>query len=244
MTAMPAQHPASHLGRLCGLRRYPVKSLAGEVLDRVSIQERGLLGDRLWCVRDSDGKFGSGKSTRRFRKMDGLLSLAAHYDGETPVIEFADGRSVRGDDTGIHAALSAHVGRSVTLSRENGVSHFDEGPLHLLTTSTLDRLELAHGSQVDVRRLRPNLVLDTPGGSGFVEDSWIGRRIAIGSDVLLAIRTTMPRCVMVNLAQRDLPSDGGLLQTATRANGANIGVVAEVLSTGDVAVGDEARLVC
>ena len=48
---------------LIALRRYPVKSLAGESLDSVVVDARGLVADRAWAVRDPDGKLGSGKST-------------------------------------------------------------------------------------------------------------------------------------------------------------------------------------
>ncbi|WP_405420476.1 hypothetical protein [Streptomyces erythrochromogenes] len=40
---------------------------------------RGLVGDRLYAVRDGDGRFGSGKNTRRFRRMDGLLHLRSRF---------------------------------------------------------------------------------------------------------------------------------------------------------------------
>ncbi len=233
--------PHSGVGRVGRLRRYPVKSLLGEELDRVHVERRGLSGDRLWSVRDPDGKLGSGKSSRRFRAMDGLLELSARYDGDTPVLELADGRTVRGDDPDVDVALSAHVGRGVTLGREAEVSHFDDGPVHLVTTSSLRALERAHGSPVDVRRLRPNVVVETA-GDGFVEDDWVGRRVALGADVVLEITATMPRCVMVTLAQRDLPADRGLLQSVTGANDMSVGVVADVVRSGALAVGDEVRL--
>jgi uncharacterized protein YcbX len=114
------------VGSVAGIRRYPVKSLVGEELTEAQVDARGLVGDRLWSVRDQDGKFGSGKSTRRFRRMDGLLDLSAKYDGaEVPVVTFPDGASFRGDDPAVHAALSTYVGREVTLAREQEVSHFD-----------------------------------------------------------------------------------------------------------------------
>jgi uncharacterized protein len=238
MTAVPVPPDPSALGRLASVHRYPVKSMAGEVLDHATVDERRLHGDRVWCVRDPDGKLGSGKSSRRFRKMDGLLSLAAHYDGDTPVIRFTDGRTCRGDDPEIHGLLSAYVGRPVTLSREEVVSHFDEGPIHLLTMATVQRLAEVRGDGVDVRRLRPNLVLETRDDPGFVEDGWLGRQVAVGSEVVLAIRAPMPRCVMVNLPQLGLPADPRLLQTAEQANGAAVGVVADVLRPGAIAVGD------
>ena len=229
------------VGRLRSLHRYPVKSLVGEELERAALDHRGLLGDRLWSVRDPDGKFGSGKSTRRFRKMEGLLDLVASYDDDVPVIRFPDGTTVSGRGAESDAALSAHVGRPVSLAREGDVSHFDDGPIHLVTTSTLGELARRHGSSVDVRRLRPNLVVETP-DEGFLEEAWVGRELRIGAGVVLRVRAPMPRCVMVDLPQRDLPADGGLLRTATAANGADVGVVLDVVEPGEVRVGDEVQL--
>src|SRR5690349_10610437 len=111
MGVMPVAQ-STQLGPVTAVLRYPVKSLAGEALERATIDGRGLVGDRLWCVRDPDGKLGSGKSTRRFRKMEGLLDLVATYDGDVPVIGYPDGRTLRGDDPDVHAALSRHVGRA------------------------------------------------------------------------------------------------------------------------------------
>lgn len=226
------------LGVLAGLHRYPVKSMLGERLSHAFIDARGLEGDRLWAVRDIDGKFGSGKSTRRFRKMEGLLDLVAQYDGATPVVSFPGGRTLRGDHMEMHEALTHHVGRAVTLGREQDISHFDEGPVHLVTTSSLRRLGEAVGHDVEERRLRPNLLIDTGGGSGFVEDTWVGGRIAVGPEVLLEIRAPMPRCVMLDLPQLGLPADGRLLTTLGNLNKSRIGVVADVLQAGTVRVGD------
>jgi uncharacterized protein YcbX len=228
-------------GRLAGIRRYPVKSMTGEVLDHADVEHRGLVGDRLWSLRDPDGKLGSGKSSRRFRAMPGLLDLVARYDGDVPVIELPDGRVVRGDDAAVHEALSAYVGRPVTLGREDDVSHFDDGPVHLVTTASLATLARHHGRHVDVRRFRPNLVVDTGDAVGFVEQGWLGRQVAVGEAVLEVV-APMPRCVMVTQPQRDLPPDDGLLRRVTDVAGMDFGVLAEVVTPGRVAVGDAVRL--
>lgn len=229
-------------GRLADIRRYPVKSMTGEVLPHADVEHRGLAGDRLWSLRDPDGKLGSGKSSRRFRAMPGLLDLVARYDGDVPVLQLPDGRVVRGDDPEVHEAMSAYVGRPVTLAREDGVSHFDDGPVHLVTTASLAALARHHGRDVDVRRFRPNLVIDTGDVDGFVEQGWLGRRVAVGDDVLLAVVAPMPRCVMVTQPQRDLPPDEGLLRRVTDVAGMDFGVLAEVVTPGRVAVGDRVRV--
>lgn len=228
-------------GTILSLHRFPVKSLQGERLDAGAVDARGLVGDRLWSVRDPDGKLGSGKSSRRFRRMDGLLELSARYDGQLPVISFGWRAPVRADDPEVHAALTEHVGRPVTLAREEAVSHFDEGPLHLVTTTSLDTMARAHGHAVDARRTRANLVVAWD-GDGFPELGWLGRRLLVGATVVLRVRDVMPRCVMVNAAQGDLPADGALLRSITEVSAGALGVVADVEEGGPVAVGDAVRL--
>jgi uncharacterized protein YcbX len=228
---------ASVVGRVAELWRYPVKSLVGERLAESAVDARGLAGDRLWSVRDPDGKFGSGKTTRRFRRMDGLLELASVYDGDVPVIAFPDGRRLRGDEAA--PALSEHVGRPVTLGRETDVSHFDEGPMHLLTTASI----AAVGGGAVPRRFRMNVLVDTgEAASGLAEDAWIGYRVAIGDEVVVAIRDGMPRCLMVDLPQIGLGRGAGLLRRIVELNDTNLGVVADVERGGTVREGDAVRL--
>ena len=221
---------------VASLHRYPVKSLVGERLEAADIVDRGLRGDRLWAVVDEDGKLGSGKSSRRFRKMEGLLDLAASYDGDVPVITFPDGRSLRGEDRTIDDALSAHVGRPVTLAREAEVSHFDDGPVHLVSTGSLRAVGQHLGEPVDPRRFRPNLVVDTADLDGLVEDAWVGHRLQVG-EVLLEVMAPMPRCVMVNLPQVGLDATR-VLDAVGEINDANLGVLATVVTPGRVRVGD------
>lgn len=62
---------------ITALARYPVKSMGGEPCGRLSFDERGVVGDRVWAVRTADGGIGSGKTTRRFRRLVGLLDCSA-----------------------------------------------------------------------------------------------------------------------------------------------------------------------
>jgi uncharacterized protein YcbX len=110
--------------------------------------------------------------------------------------------------------------------------------VHLLTTSTLDRLrELYPKGRFEARRFRPNIIVATA-EAGFVEGDWIGRTVEIGDTVRLAITEPCPRCVMITLAQGDLPKDSGILRTAAEHNDVNVGVYASVISGGTVRRGD------
>ena len=121
---------------------------------------------------------------------------------------------------------------------------FDCATVHLLTTTTLDRLrELYPPGRFEVRRFRPNIVVQTTSGvKDFVEDAWIGHTLAIGNEVRLGITGPCPRCVMTTLPQGDLPSDPGILRTAARHNQVNVGVYATVLQGGTIRRGDVAKL--
>ena len=121
---------------------------------------------------------------------------------------------------------------------------FDCAAIHVLTTSTLDRLrELYPGGRFEVRRFRPNIVVRaTNDVSGFMENDWIGRTVRIGDEVRLSITGPCPRCVMTTLAQADLPKDSGILGTAARYNQVNVGVYASVLQSGDIRRGAAVRL--
>ena len=56
--------------QVVALRRYPVKAMGGESLGLAQVDERGLVGDRWFAVVDADGRFATGKSSRRFRRHD------------------------------------------------------------------------------------------------------------------------------------------------------------------------------
>ena len=140
------------------LARYPVKSLCGEVLDEVEVGPRGLAGDRGWAVYTEDGGIGSGKTTRRFRKVDGLLDLRATLEGVRPVVECS---GVRLPAERASALVSAALGRPVTLRAEGAAPHHDESPVHVITTAGLHRLSERLGEPVDPARFRANVVLDT-----------------------------------------------------------------------------------
>jgi len=121
---------------------------------------------------------------------------------------------------------------------------FDCALVHLLTTTTLDRLrELYPHGRFEVRRFRPNIVVATSSGErNFVEDAWVGQVLAIGDSVRLSVSGPCPRCVMTTLPQGDLPKDTGILRTAAQHNQANVGIYASVLEGGTVRRGDSVRL--
>ena len=121
---------------------------------------------------------------------------------------------------------------------------FDIAVVHLLTTATINHLRALYPEgRSEARRFRPNVVVSTaPEDRGFAENDWIGRTVAIGGNVQLAITEPCPRCVMITLPQGDLPKDSGILRTAAQHNAVNVGVYASVVSGGTIHRGDPVTL--
>jgi len=122
-------------------------------------------------------------------------------------------------------------------------TYFDAFPLHLITTSWLGELRRRNPkADFDRRRFRPNLLIEPEGGEeGPIELGWAGKQLKIGS---AAIRVTVPcaRCVMTTLEQPGLAKDPSVLRTVVRDSNQNVGVYADVVSSGTIRVGDPVEL--
>ena len=111
------------VGSIAGLWRFPVKSMAGEQLEKAEVTEYGVLGDRAYALIDTDtGKVVSAKSVRLFPN---LLDCKAAFveppgrDGRLPPVQisFPDGTSVTSDSGDANRVLSTYFKRNVTLAQ-------------------------------------------------------------------------------------------------------------------------------
>jgi len=121
---------------------------------------------------------------------------------------------------------------------------FDVAVVHLLTTSTINRLrELYPEGRFEVRRFRPNIVVEsTSEEEDFIENLWVDKKLSIGEEILLRVTGPCTRCVMTTLPQGDLPKDLGILRTVAKHNQVHAGVYASVYRGGTIHRGDPVRL--
>lgn len=151
----------------------------------------------------------------------------------------------RADDPKLDIVLLDHFGFRCAIRRVGSTLPTDTGeatlyprytatPLHLLSTRSLSDLStFIPQSVLDVRRFRPNIVVDTSAD----ESDWVGRQIAIGTYRGLVTERTK-RCGMTIIAQADVPEDAEVLRTIVRTRQRCFGVYANVGSEGAISVGD------
>ncbi len=245
------------------LWRYPVKSFQGERVERVEVGPNGIVGDRRYAVTDPvRGAALSAKTEPR------LLEAWATTDGDEVIVRLPSGTSFAASSPEIATGLSEWLDREVgfadshdgpaaywmTLDPPNDAAEqyeipmpqetfFDLHHVHVLTTASLARCREARPDiGWDVRRFRPNVVVDDA-GDGYPEDEWVGGRLRVGGATLDVVMLTM-RCAMPLRAQPAL--DGAAIERdldmyrvleATHSN--DLGVYCGVASAGLVALGDD-----
>ena len=105
------------IGTIRQVRRYPVKSMEGEVLEEVEVGDGGIPGDRAWAVRDEVRG-----GIRGAKKIAKLMELSARYveppptKGSSPAqITLQDGTTLETGSTDVNEHLSRAVGQEVSL---------------------------------------------------------------------------------------------------------------------------------
>ena len=197
-------------------------------------------------------------------------------------VVWPDGTEATSDGGDADARLSRTLGRPVTLTTERPETpslerldplaeeetivdigelmmagrFSDYAALHLITTATMARLAaLRPESRFTARRFRPNVTIATPEGeTGFVENGWVGRELAVGDAVRLRISDPTPRCSIPTIAQKDMEKDPHVLRTIVEHNRLPVplldgeslpcaGVYAFVIQAGTVKRGDTVRVI-
>jgi MOSC domain-containing protein len=206
------------------LWRYPVKSLAGERLQRAVIGRDGIAGDRVVHVEDGGGRV----VTSRTHPM--LLGLHATLgdDGE-PLIE---GKPWASDEARAAVRLAA-AEEQAELAAHAGRDGFDVLPLLVATDGAIAALGIDH------RRLRPNVVI--AGVEGLAERAWPGRRLRIG-DTVIAVAKLRGRCVMTTYDPDTQEQDLSVLRRIVHDFGGRMALDCDVVEGGVISPGDRVEL--
>lgn len=233
------------VGVIKSIYRYPVKSMGGEELTSAQLGWHGIEGDRRFAFIRAGNM--SGFPWLTASKMPELIRYKAyHIDGGNPSSPIVRVRTPDGADTevgheSLQQRLATSFGSEVTLIRlGNGI--FDDAPVSLISMTTLAILEKESGCEhLDVRRFRPNLLIEPTDDTSVREDAWVGKTVLFGSHAnapSLRVTTHDIRCVMVNLDPETAVAEPRVLKTIARSRQNCAGVYASVLNTGTLSAGD------
>lgn len=226
------------VGRVVGVWRYPVKSMAAEALDAADVSWHGLAGDRRWgFIRNGVVRSGFPWLTIRERPDMGHYQ-PSFVEPERPDTSPTRVRTPTGRELDVvDPALAAELGAGVrVMKQDRGI--FDTMPLALITVQTLASLAQHVGGLLDVRRFRPNLVIDAPGDAAYPEDGWVGAVLRAGA-LRMRVDQRDRRCVMVNVDPVTAERDPAVLRAIARERRqACLGVYGSIVEPGRVAIGD------
>jgi MOSC domain-containing protein len=238
----------SGIGRVREIVRYPVKSMAGVPAESAFLGWHGLAGDRRFAFRriGDDGGF-PWLTASRLPELILYHPVGLEEGAGEPVP--AHVRTPSGSHLGLRSAelaaeIAGRFGSAVELMRmKHGI--FDEGTVSVIGLATIAGIGREAGVELDRRRFRANIVLETERDEPFLEDGWVGGTLLFGDgDPPPAVSVTMrdERCAMLNLDPETGARDARVMKTVVRLNDNNAGVYATVVRAGTVRVGDRVSL--
>jgi uncharacterized protein len=209
--------------RISQLWRYPVKSLGGEQLDTAFLTVDGIPGDRVVHVAGRRGPL-----TGRTRHSLLTVPASTGPDGVPLVAGHRWDSAEAGQIISTHGREGAHLVFDMTPQR------FDV--LNLLIATDGAVAKLGH----DVRRLRPNIVLE--GVTAEQERELPGQALQIGAAVI-GVHSVRQRCIVTTIDPDTGDQDLNVLRRIRDEFGGEIALNCWVVQPGQVRVGDAVRIV-
>lgn len=230
------------VGRVIEINRFPVKSFAGETMQAAEIDWQGIEGDRQYAfyLADSRGRF----PWLTGRIIPQLVTWRARYSDpdkpRTSPVEVSQPDGTLALE-GLTPLLAQEAGRPVGLL-QLGRGAYDAMPVSVITTASLAEIDRTHGTPLDRRRFRINIVIE----SDFHERDWHGRRLSFNGAgeeaAALLVAEGIDRCVMITIDPDSGARDPGVMHTVARKFGNKVGVYAATARPGLVSVGDTASI--
>ncbi len=230
----------------------PVKSLGLVHPERVELALEGAVSDRDFYLTDGDGRRVGGL------KHSALVRIRPEWDGERLALFFPDGTVVDGEpelgaavETDFYGkrtvtgnvvrgpwadALSDYVSAHLSLVRVDERSHAkDIAPATVVSDGSLSALD-----GLDGRRFR--MLFELEGLRAFEEDEWDGQLVRAG-EAVVRIAGPVPRCAVTtqdpDTGVRDHDTLGAIQAVrGPQEGGIYLGMYAEIVQPGTVAVGD------
>lgn len=235
---MNSSENCRYVGRIAGLWRYPVKSMGGEALTEVDVSWHGLAGDRRWAFIRNDSKE-SGFPWLTLRERGNMSHYRPSFDEpDRPdqsrlVVRTPSGAVLDVADPALGTEL--RPGGVRVIKQDRGI--FDTFPLSLVTTQTINQLGKTVGTPLDVQRFRPNILVEAADDVPFLEDSWVGSVLRIGT-MRMRVDKRDGRCLVITIDPKTTEREPEILRAVARDRQGCIGVYGSTVEPGHFQLND------
>jgi uncharacterized protein len=235
------------IGTLSEIMRHPVKSMTGEAVTETMVMNYGLYGDRSHVILDEKQSF---LTITQFPSL--VLyqaSFSAHESLDAypePAIVTPEGETFKWSNstwlTELEEKTSKQLTKKVYHPEHVPIGPIEEEHLLIITDASLQALSESWGKQTDERRFRPNLKLDLLEKIPFVEQTWKGKVLRIGEEVLIEFVKPCERCMIITVDPKTGVKQPDLLKKVAKEHENFFGMYARVIRTGKISTSDEVWL--
>lgn len=236
------------IGALKHLRRYPVKSMAGEELAEAYVSFAGLVGDRAYAFVQRDGNPEFPWLTAR--QVEEMLLFRPQYtsppEATAPLpqpdryrlqVTTPHGERLDIHDPRLKDLLEKRLGREIWL-RFSERAMTDARPVSLFGLPTAEALSQEVGLKLDHRRFRANFYAEWKSAGPFFEDTLVGRTLQVGEHCRFTVSKKDARCKIITLEPETAAAAPQVLATVAQKHQGYVGVYLAVLREGVVRAGD------
>ncbi len=241
------------MAKVSGLWRHPIKSHGREALNSVSLEAgKTMPGDRVWAVAHEASKADASawSPCANFSigaKAPGLMAINAVYDEAAgrvtlthpELAELTLDPDTEGDRLVAWTRPIMPEGRAASARvirvPGRGMTDTDYPSVSIGNLASHRAVEESMGQSLSEKRWRINVWLD--GLEPWEEFGWAGREIQIGS-VRFLVRERVRRCMATTANPETGLRDAETLKTLNGFGHQDLGMYAEVIGTGEIALGD------
>jgi uncharacterized protein YcbX len=244
--------------QIASIYRYPVKGLSPEPLRRVALEAgQTLPADRRYAIENgpsgfdpADPKWMVKAYFLMLQRDEWLAGLHSHFDDASSVLtirrngaiaaqgnlETSEGRAAIERFFAINFAGAIKGPPKVLASQGHSFSDVARKVVSIINLGSLRAIENLVGQPIHPLRFRANLYVE--GWPAWHEFDLLDRTLAVG-DARLKVVKRITRCAAVNVDPETAARDLNIPQALMRRLGHNeCGIYAEVIESGDIAVGD------
>lgn len=242
------------IGEIKQICRYPVKSMAGEMLPSIYVHETGLNGDRIFALYDCQSKRNA-LPYLTAREKNKLLLIKPKIlnepnrlekypsDYRPKVLINIDDAVLDIEDTKFISQIKSKLGISSDLMLDYRLSGIqDSKPVSIMGLQTIQGIsQEAEIQNLDVLRFRENFYVDWLDKKPFYEDLLVGKSIKIGGVILHFVKRN-ERCPIICINPESARYNKQVLNAVAKNHEKNAGILAVVRTPGVVFIGDKIYL--